>query len=249
MTSINHLVENTALEFWERVGTTPSYPCDIGRWLIRSQLPLAIKPVPMLDIEKVNAWAYKHDESYVFREKNRRLRGCILPGKVSTIFVEANDLLKEQRFTIAHEGGHFLLDYQLPRDKAVAALGENIIEIFDGKRQPTVEERLHGILADVRVSVTPHLMERPEEGLPMGSILDAEDRADRLALELLAPAPSLQEEMSGNSVPKGFQARLTFLSERLYTFYGLPQSIAAFYADMLLRQWGEPTFQDWLFRL
>ena len=249
MTNTDHLVENTALDFWERVGTTPSYPCDIGRWLIRSQLPLAIKPMLMLDIEKVNAWAHKHDASYVFREKNRRLQGCILPGKISTIFVEADDPPEEQRFTIAHEGGHFLLDYQLPRDKAIAALGENIVEVFDGKRQPTLEERLHGILADVRVTVTPHLMERPEEGLPIGSILDAEDRADRLALELLAPASLLREEMRDGSAPKDFHARLAFLRKRLYTFYGLSQSIAAFYAEMLLHQWGEPTFRDWLFNL
>jgi hypothetical protein len=249
MNSTNLLVENTALEFWERVGATPGYPCDIGRWLIRSQLPIAIKLMPLLDIEKVNAWAYKHDTSYAFREKNRRLRGCILPGKVSTIFVDASDSLYEQRFTIAHEGGHFLLDYQLPRDKAITTLGENIIEVFDGKRQPTLEERLHGILADVRVSVTPHLMERPEEGLPMGSILDAEDRADRLALELLAPALVLQKEMHSDVAPKKFHARLAFLGERLYTFYGLPRSIAVFYADMLLHQWSEPSFHDWLFRL
>src|SRR6266496_912368 len=124
---------------------------------------------------------------------------------------------------------------------------EDIREVLDGMRAPTREERLDGVLANVHIGIKGHLMERPDEGVPTNFILDAEDRADRLALELLAPAASLRERMQQTNAPTGYRARLAFLTTALYTEYGLPQSINAFYAEMLLHQWGEPTFRDWLF--
>jgi hypothetical protein len=91
-------------------------------------------------------------------------------------------------------------------------------------------------------------MERPDEGLPSNTVIDVEDRANRLALELLAPAPPLQNVMELATTPRGFSTRKTFLTELLIAHYGLPGAIATSYAHYLLRQLGEPTFRDWLFR-
>jgi hypothetical protein len=210
---------------------------------------LDVERIPDLTIGQINAWAEASGSSYSFLgDSCRCLRGCIFPRRNrGTIFVDANDPLEEQRLTIAHEGVHFLYDYDLPRKRAIEALGEDIREVLDGKRAPTVEERLDSVLANVHVDVTGHLMERPDEGVPTNIILDAEDRADRLALELLAPATSLRKRMQQTDAPTGYRARLAFLTTALYTEYGLPQSINAFYAEVLLHQWGEPTFRDWLF--
>ncbi|MFN8557423.1 MAG: ImmA/IrrE family metallo-endopeptidase [Dehalococcoidia bacterium] len=39
------------------------------------------------------------------------------------IIVDSSDAPDEVRFTVAHEAAHFLLDYEQPRARAVAALG------------------------------------------------------------------------------------------------------------------------------
>ncbi len=241
-------IENTALEFWEWVEASPPFPRNMEDWFLYI-FPLDIERIPDLTIGQINAWAQASGSSYRFRgDSCRRLRGCIFPRRnLGTIFVDANDPLEEQRLTIAHEGAHFLYDYHLPRKRAIEALGEDIREVLDGKRAPTIEERLHGVLANIHVGIRGHLMERPDEGVPTNVILDAEDRADRLALELLAPVASLQERMQQTDTPTGYHARLAFLTTALYSEYGLPRSINAFYAEMVLHQWGEPTFRDWLF--
>jgi hypothetical protein len=242
----DYLIQNTAWWFWEQVKIAPSYPCELERYFIRV-LPLAIQPLPELDIERVSAWVLKSGQSFSYRSKNRPLCGCLLPGRpISTIFVDTNDSLEEQRMTIAHELAHFLFDYYLPYEEALNVLGPSIQDVLDGKRQPTLTERLSGVLAQVRVHPAPHLMERPQRGVPVLPILDAEDRADRLALELLAPAELLAAKMHGSSSPVGFRLRLPYLQQALQAEYGLSHAIAAFYAEYLLQQWGEPTVHDWL---
>ncbi len=242
----DYLIENTAQRLWEQIGIAPSYPCAIEQYFIRA-LPLAIRPFPDLDIERVRAWTRKSGQAFSYHGKNRALCGCLLPGKpVSTIFIDANDSLEEQRMTIAHEGAHFLLDYKMPYDEALEVLGPSIQDVLDGKREPTLRERLSGVLGQVRVHPVPHLMERPQKGVPVSAILDAEDRADLLALELLAPAERLANKMHSPSAPVGFRLRLAYLQQCLQSEYGLPSSIAAFYAEYLLQQWGEPTVHDWL---
>jgi len=241
-------IENTALEFWEWVDAFPPFPRNMEDWFLRI-FPLDIERIPDLTIGRINAWSRASGSSDSFPgDDRRRLRGCIFPRRSrGTIFVDANDPLEEQRLTIAHEGAHFFYDYHLPRKRAIEVLGEDIREVLDDKRAPTREERLDSVLANVPIGVRVYLMERPDEGVPTNIILDAESRADRLALELLAPMASLRERMQQSDVPIGYRARLAFLTTALYTEYGLPCSINAFYAEMLLHQWGEPTFRDWLF--
>ncbi len=241
-------IENTALEFWESMESFPPFPRDMEDWFPYI-FPLDVERIPDLTIGQINAWAQSSGSSYRLRgDSHRCLRGCIFPRRnLGTIFVDANDPLEEQRLTIAHEGAHFLYDYHLPRTRAIETLGEDIREVLDGKRPPTIDERVHGVLANVHVGIRGHLMERPDEGIPTNVILDVEDRANRLALELLAPGASLRERMQQTDVPIGYHARLAFLTTALYSEYGLPRSINAFYAEMLLHQWGEPTFRDWLF--
>lgn len=241
------LIENTAQEFWSLAGGIPSYPRDIKTAILLA-LPLEIYPAPALCIGDVRAWMRRVKITHRIRGRNRRLHGCLLADRgKGTIFVDAQDPANEQRFTLAHELAHFLLDYQAPRQRAVSIFGPSIRPVLDGERSPTQAERVHAVLSRVHLGVMSHFMERPEEGLPLNIVIDIEDRADHLALELLAPALLLQERMSQPPAPRGFNARLTFLTEVLVTEYGLPEAIASPYARYVLAQLGEPTFRDWLF--
>ena len=242
------LIENMSQEFWALAGEVPSYPCDI-KAIITWTLPLEVCGVPELCINDVLAWAQRVNISHRIRGRNRRLHGCLIAyrGK-GTIFFDAQDPDDEQRFTLAHEMSHFLLDYQAPRQRAVTILGASILPVLDGERPPTLAERLHAVLSTVPLGVMSHVMERPDKGLPTSIVIDIEDRANLLALELLAPAFPLEELMSQATAPRGFGARLEFLTHHVVVNYGLPETIAASYAQHILAQLGEPNLRDWLFR-
>jgi hypothetical protein len=248
-TDSSFLLENTAQEFWELAGgidESGSLPRDI-KMAITLALPLEVYPVPALRVTHVLAWARHVRIAHRIRGRDRRLHGCLLADRgKGTMFIDASDTGDEQRFTLAHELAHFLLDYQQPRQRALSVFGPAILPVLDGERPPTLEERVHAVMSSVSLGVMSHVMERPESGLPTNLVIDIENRADRLALELLAPAQSLSALMQ-QAAPKGFDARLAFLAQVLTQQYGLPGTIAASYARYVLLQRGEPTFRDWLF--
>lgn len=253
------LIENTAQEFWVLAGGAPSYPCDI-KTAITWTLPLEVYAIPGLCLKDVLAWTQRVNITLRIWGRNRRLHGCLIAyrGK-GTIFYDAGDAEDEQRFTIAHELAHFLLDYQAPRQRAVKILGSSILPVLDGDRPPTRAERLHAVLSTVNLGVMSHIMERPDEGLPTNVVIDIEDRANRLALELLAPvsratakiAPPIKDNVPtarhSPGEPRGFKARLAYLTQHLIADYGLPGAVASTYARFVLNQLGEPGFRDWLF--
>jgi hypothetical protein len=240
------LIENTALEFWALAGWVPDYPCDIKTAMLLT-LPLELYPINGLCVQHVLAWAQRVHVRLHISGKDRRLHGCLVASRgKGTICFDALDPDNEQRFTLAHELAHFLLDYHFPRQRALLALGPTILPVLDGERLPRLEERLYATLSMVHLGTMSHFMERPDDGLPAHAILDCEDRADRLALELLAPALLLQAIMRQTNTLCGFQQRLQFLTNQLLTSYGLPAAIAPGYARSILYQLGEPTFRDWL---
>lgn len=230
---------------WERARIRPEFPCDVES-LILYTFQLEVYPIDQLDVEGANRWAFKRGLPYQFLRENRRLQGCIYPSETGTILVDASASGEEQRLTLAHELGHYLFDYYYPREQAIEELGPTIREVLDGKRQPTLEERVHGVLAHTPIGMISHLMERPEQGLVSNAVWEAEDRADQFALELLAPAVSLKKRMMSAQAPRAFRERLVFLENMLYAEYGLPHSITTFYAEMLLAQLGEPRMYSWL---
>ncbi len=241
------LIENTAQEFWALTGTAPTYPCALAMPMLLN-LPLAIFAVKHLRVRDVTTWMRGVGIEHCIAGRDRRLHGCLVANRgMGAIFYDAEDTEEEQRFTLAHELAHFLLDYQAPRRRALAILGETILPVLDGERTPTLAERLHAVLGTVTLGTMSHCMERPGEGLPGSVVLDIEDRANRLALELLAPAALLTERLQLPAAPRGFKARLYFLTQLLADEHGLPANIAAAYARFLLRKLGEPTFRDWLF--
>jgi hypothetical protein len=247
MTSSTVYIENIAQEFWTLVGNSPDYPCDIGN-AITFTLPLEVVGIAKLQVHDIQTWTYRTMTAHDIRGRDRRLHGCLLADRgEGVIFYDTDDPLDEQRVTLAHELAHFLVDYQAPRERAISIFGAAILPVLDGDRSATDVERLHAVLSTVHLGRMSHIMERPDEGLPSNIVLDIEERTDRLALEVLAPASLLQEYMQQAPV-RGFKERLTFLTQHVCTIHGLPEHIASSYARYVLRQMGEPTFRDLLFR-
>lgn len=243
----DYLIQNTVHEFWEQSGLVPAYPCDFHDAVLWA-LPLEVIEIVALGTSDVNRWAQQIGTVYRFSGRNRRLRGCLIAYQdVGTVLLDGADPQGDQRFTLAHESAHFLLDYQAPRRRALDTLGEAIRPVLDGLRRPTQTERVHALLANAPLGVLSHLMERPEEGAPVATVLEVEDRADRLALELLAPESEVRRRFGVDMRTLGFEARLTRLQILLITEFDLPRAIAAGYARALLESWGGFTVRDWLF--
>jgi Zn-dependent protease with chaperone function len=161
------------------------------------------------------------------------------------VFLDSEMPEDERRFTLAHELAHFLLDYRAPRMRALVALGEGVRPVLDGLRPPSVEERVHALLEGTPLGVVGHLMERPTAGLPSSAVLSIETRADRLALELLAPAALVLEKVKGlRRMP--YRERVDALAALLVREHGLPAGIAGRYASGLLHSHVGPSFRDWL---
>lgn len=240
-------IEETAEDFWAQVGDAPGFPRDMQAAITLAS-PLELRSVHDLHVDHVRAWTRRVNLAFSPRGSDRRLHGCLLAWKgKGVIFFDADDPDDEQRFTLAHELAHFLLDHEARRQRAINILGPSILAVLDGERSPTIQERLHAALDSVSLGVMSHLMERPERGLPSNVIIDVENRADRLALELLTPLGTINELLDQPAVPKGFQPRAAFLSQQLAARYGLPEHISTIYARFVLARRGEPTFRNWLF--
>jgi hypothetical protein len=88
-------------------------------------------------------------------------------------------------------------------------------------------ERTQALLAAVPVGIHWHLLAHEDEGsLPRGTVSTAEEEADRLAYELLAPADAVQTrrgDLLGEALVQSLRAE-----------FGLPDVHARRYAGMLV---------------
>jgi Zn-dependent peptidase ImmA (M78 family) len=163
------------------------------------------------------------------------LHGFILISRGSGfIFVNGMDIEEERRYTIAHEASHFLLDYKTPRDVAMKKLGESILEVMDGFREPTIEERIDGTLTSVTIKPYTHLLEKVGDGTFNNiEILNSENEADALALELLAPSSIVIKDINPNKNRISFYDFKNQCYQILRSKYLIPDSIAVAYSSKL----------------
>lgn len=236
-----------AHQFWQEAGGTGGFPRDIARAALYA-LPLGIFYFPRLRLRDAWAWLKKRGINLYPAGPDRPLRGCLVARKGSgLLLIDGHDAPDEQRFTIAHEVAHFLLEYQLPRERVVRKLGTDALEVLDGLRPPTVAERVDALLADAPLGVHTHLMDRASNGgLSCGAVLRAECQADFLALELLAPASEIWRK-SRHPPDQPFDALVRQLSACLTEVFGLPEGIAKQHARRLALDWtGGPSVREWL---
>jgi hypothetical protein len=241
---LDHIVE----EFWSKAGEPEPFPRNLERPILWA-LPLAVLKLPRLWVRDVEAWLEQRGIPFRLGYADRPLRGCLVAyGGRGCVLLDGADPEEERRYSLAHEAAHFLLDYLQPRERAVSRLGTAILDVFDGLRAPTVDERVDAVLGDAPIGVHTHLMERQPDGvLGCGRIVAAESQADRLALELLAPASEVQGRLAHLRRPSSFQGCVDLAVEVLAGDFGLPPAVAGPYAKLIIRCWrGGPSFREWV---
>ncbi|TSC22659.1 ImmA/IrrE family metallo-endopeptidase [Corallococcus sp. Z5C101001] len=167
---------------------------------------------------------------------DRDMHGCIVALRgTAFLFYSRKDSLEEQRFTSAHELAHFVLDHLAPRRKALRFFGESILPVLDNQELPTQEQLLTSALDGVPLKPQVHLMERDDTGaIDTGDVFRAEQRADRLAFEWLAP-----ESVASPLMKQGTHEEQ---AARLQRSFGLPLRKAEAYARVLRQRAGAPRF-------
>lgn len=216
-------VAELAGRFWAAAGPAPPFPRDLTR-AATAALPLRVARLPGLRLNDVRSWLSRNRVACPTDEPDRPLRACLVcRAGVGFVFLDADDPADESRLSLAHEVAHFLRDYDALRRAAAARLGPAALEVFDGKRPATAEERLHAVFRGVPVAAHVHLLRRDDTGQPRSEAeREAEAAADRLAFELLAPA----ELLTGHCETGALRARLE-------AEFGLPSAAAAVYAAVL----------------
>jgi hypothetical protein len=237
-----------AEKFWGQAGIMEPFPRSLER-AIAWALPLTVVKLPRLRLLELRNWLEQRNIPFTLSVPDRRLRACLMArAGYGFIFLDGSDADDERRFSLAHELAHFLLDYLEPRQKAFDLLGDAGQEILDERRPPTAEERLRGVLHGVQLTTYLHLMERTSTGMvEQLQILEAEDRADRLALELLAPKETVLARLNGKGVDWRRATALTLVRETLCQEFGLPPAVAETYGTILVMQRQQPaSFRQWL---
>ena len=218
----------TAADFWARVGGAPPFPRDLDI-AVQTALPASLLVVPRLDLAAVERELARLGLDHRFRRPNRRLRGCLVAHRGhGLILVDADDPPDERRFTVAHEAAHLVCDHLRRRWQAVDRVGPAAVEVLDGVRPPTAAERLDAALAGVPLGLQAHLLDRDA---PLTVL--AEDRADRLALELLAPADELGRWLLAGARRRGPVEQAAHAERVLRERFGLPAGVAEAYGRRL----------------
>lgn len=222
-------VIEAAARFWEDAGEEEPFPRALHR-PIAMALPLAVVLLPRLRVAAIDAWLREQGVPCGIAAADRPLRACLVARSgQGLLFVDGTDREDERRFSLAHELAHFLRHYAGPRERAGAALGLEILQVLDGRRAPTHQERAHALLAGLQIGYHVHLMER-RGGAATAAVSAAEREADALAFELLAPTSEL-EAMALSYAPDVRRGRI---AERLERHYGMPPAQAGQYAATLV---------------
>lgn len=237
-----------AQKFWRLAGRKEPFPRSLES-SVAWALPLAIVKLPRLGLSALRNWLSRKGIRLHMGGLDRPLRACLLArGGRGLVVLEESDPEDERRLSLAHEISHFLVDYVHPRHKVLEALGETGREALDGLRPPTLEERLTGVLRGVEVGVYTHLMERSAAGeVNRLEVLAAEDRAGRIALELLAPRQSVLARLEARAIRWREYSAVPAATEVLVEEFGLPQAIAQEYGrSLVLSRRSTRSFREWL---
>lgn len=234
-------------DFWRAAGEVEAFPRALERPLSVA-LPVTLVKLAHLHVHDTELWLRARGIPLPFAEEPgaaRSVHGCIvvLAGH-GILFVDGADNAAELRFTIAHEIGHFLADHLLPRRKALAHYGDDILDVLDAKRQPTERERWSSILGGLQLDGYRSYLPRGEgddSGLELWRV---ESRADRIGAALLAPPGLVLSAARGY----GYSERRKNAIHALTSTFGLPLAPAIQYAEALLYEnraaptWAETFF-------
>jgi hypothetical protein len=184
-----------------------------------------------LDTHYVRDWLRDRDVVMPAPWKPRGLNGCLVAYRgEAAIFLDGTLACDDTRVMIAHEFGHFLAEYQWPRLRAVRRLGDSVVEILDGDRAPTPNDRVAATLANVPLGVFVHYMDRGTDTAIAALVSRVESTADIVAAELLAPQDMVVAEL-GEDTELNHESVSAVLRAR----FALPSAYANWYARRLRR--------------
>lgn len=227
-------IEKIATEFWNQVPKSKSKPPYDIAGAISLVLPLDIVSLCDLTLKRVDQWLASKGIIVPINVSDRHLHGFVLVNQgMGFIFINGTDSEEERLYTIAHETSHFILDYKIPRDKAIRKIGNGIKNVIDGLREATIDEQINGILSGIQVRPFTHLLEKEGNGsFENIKIFDAENNADALAIELLAPHTEvIKSTLTGRKITFSLFDQRCF--NILITKYKLPEPIAEQYSKRL----------------
>jgi len=227
-------ISTISQEFWRNVGFNPIPPYDI-QGAISLQLPLDVVSLSTLSLKKIKVWLNERNIVLPFQLSNKHLHGFILIYRnCGFLFINGSDPECERRFTMAHELSHYLLDYKIPRDRAIKKLGLEIMEVLDGLRSPTNLERIDGVLSAINIKPFTHLLEKGSDGsFVRETVKNSENLADHLAFELLAPRKFVIKQVLQKENKISFERFLNKSKKLLTERYDLPDSLGHEYAAKL----------------
>lgn len=222
--------------FWKLAGEQEAFPRTLER-SISLALPLALVKVPRLDLRAIENWLLRRNVHYLFDCENRSVRGCLVAfGGKGIVFIDGTDSLNELRFTVAHETAHFLIDYWQPRNKSSVKFGTPILEVFDGLREPSIDERIYSIINGTSIGFYTDLMDRKSQN-ELNETWQVENKADKVALALLAPPEAVYRVADLSS--RSFTERKQEIVAALISKFGLPEYVALSYGTDLLKLIGK----------
>ncbi len=216
-------VSEAAVAFWEAAGGPEPFPRRLRDPILNCPFDLSVREVPSLTVRAMERYLSAWGTTWACGEPDRPLRACLAAvDGAGVVCLDARDPPDERTFSLAHELAHFLEHYWEPRRRACRRLGQGTADVLDGKRPPTPGERVRALLANVPLGLHTHLMPRGPFGAPTTpEAARAEEEADRLAYELLAPAEAV------------FARDPAASPDVLGTVFGLPQAQAETYAALL----------------
>lgn len=231
-------VVEAADRFWQAAGMAEPFPRELRR-AIGFAVPVSVWYLPRLRTAEIDDWGRQHGLPCRLNLPDRPLRACTVAHQDrAVVLVDSTDAPDEQRFSLAHELGHFLRDYAEPRERARAALGHGAVEVLDGRRRASFDERVGSVLRGVELQPFVHLMERTPDGHPANATIGtAEHQADLLAYELLAPCAVLLAMLP----PLPDEERRRHATRLLRSGFGFPHEPAARYAALLAPRQPEPS--------
>src|SRR5207302_2236043 len=149
--------------------------------------PLAVVVLPRLSLARASSWLAARGAAVELGTANREVRGLLVAWRGSgVIFVDGALPVIEREFTIVHEWGHYLFDYEAPRARILATAPE-LLEVVDGYRPRTIEDRIDAVLAGVPLGLHTHLLDRDGAGDAAWEVAIREDTATSFAVELMSP--------------------------------------------------------------
>src|SRR5258707_15817030 len=103
------ILEEIANDFWRETGYSRTFPRPIEQAL--AKLPVMLVKLPDVTVQAVGAWLRQQRHTCTFPTYENSLMGCLYAYKgFGYIFVCGADPVEEQRFTVAHDGAHFIVD-------------------------------------------------------------------------------------------------------------------------------------------